>query len=686
MKLWFSIVEHDFNSDGMLRILEEAVTKNADEVVLLAETEWQTPGIYDAIVNRFKEKNVKITILYGSTWSKYYEDFCRDTGIDPQNIHFWPTYWLTWGFENLCSTGTYQNFTVNPDELIYPFISLNNRSHLHRCVFIDELAKQNLIDKGVVTWVKHLNENPDYPYQHFDNRQLTLEDDFKTKLDSFLIPKEFNQSLFHVVTEATHIAGFISEKTAIPLLLQKPFFVLSAPHYQKHLDDLGFKRYDEIIDYSYDDIEDLHLRTEKFVENIHRFKDLNYKEVYELLKPKLKYNHTRALELFKDAKLVPDLIKERYEVIEKEGRVLHTDNRYVKFVNDTMDPLTIHIWDNDLKEKILRIPNRYYGINRIILNSAIEYNYDFIGGHRGLMDFLIHITDRSNIKLDIITGTHSNYKKINTDLHEHVSVYYWPTFWLTMLLMRLSVSPNYQMNTAIGLDIQKMRVNELTPLRYPYITMNKAPKVHRAMMMDMLAKYELIDKGVCIWREPARNYQYQYWTEELLMRDQKEGFRYQEQLPVEYALSFMQIVPESDEEIFTMSEKTGMALYFNKPFLVMGCMNFHKILQELGFKLYDELFDYSFDSEPDTLKRCELIAQNVQRYADKTPDELKELYKSVFEKCVYNKEVAIKLATNSELIPEVWQDLVDSQLKNNIADSAPAINNFIKSTKHEFRL
>ena len=46
---------------------------------------------------------------------------------------------------------------------------------------------------------------------------------------------------------------------------------------------------------------------------------------------------------------------------------------------------------------------------------------------------------------------------------------------------------------------------------------------------------------------------------------------------------------------FGLSDKTCKALGHCKPFLVIGCAGWYKIFQQLGFKLYDELFDYSFD-------------------------------------------------------------------------------------------
>lgn len=215
--------------------------------------------------------------------------------------------------------------------------------------------------------------------------------------------------------------------------------------------------------------------------------------------------------------------------------------------------------------------------------------------------------------------------------------------------------------------------------------MNKAPKVHRSIMMDMLYKNEILSNGVVIWREPSRNYKYRYWTEEILLRDQKERFVSQEIVPEEYAMSLIQLVTESDEYLFSLSEKTGMPLYFNKPFLVAGCKNFHAILESMGFKLYDELFDYSFDSVDDIDVRYDMIAQNIKRYADKSPAELTQLYNSVFEKCVYNKKVALRLATNTDLIPDIWKDLVEHHLQNNIPDYPDDINKFIKSREDEFR-
>lgn len=341
------------------------------------------------------------------------------------------------------------------------------------------------------------------------------------------------------------------------------------------------------------------------------------------------------------------------------------------------------IWDPNLIGDLESLFANSQNIDHIILNSAIEYQYNYIGGNRKVMDKLIEFTLQNKIKLDIITGTHPSF--VLMPEYYNVTIHYWPTFWLTMLLSRLKVSPNYQMNNAIGLDVDRLHVGKNLPIFYPFICMSKAPKVHRAIMMDMLGKHQILDKGVVIWREHCRNYQYKHWEEKIMLRDQLDGFKYQEILPQEYAMSFAQLVPESDEVIFTLSEKTGMALYFNKPFLVAGCKNFHHILKDFGFVWYDEIFDYSFDSIDDLEIRYDMIAQNFVKLSKYNKSELKSLYDRVFDKCVYNKKVALKLATSSNLIPNIWPVLVNHHVQNNIPSYPENINNFIHTHEDEYR-
>jgi hypothetical protein len=334
-KIWATTIEHNFNK--LSELVNQAIDEKADELILLAETEWEA-FLKKEQFELLKEHNVKVRILHGCGINQYYVDYYNQIGYDINNAEFWRTFWFNWS--SACLLGSkidYRQLEIDSTLFKYPFINLNNRRHIHRCVFIDELAKQNLIDKGIVTWTNFLNENPNYQFKHFHGNQILLNDDFITKLDSFLIPEEWNQSLFHVITEATHLAAILSEKTAIPLLMKKPFLVFGCVGFHKLLVDLGFKLYDEVVDYSFDDEPDLQLRAEKYVQSVSKLTTLNLQDTYTLLKPKIDFNYNRVLEIIKSKEFIPMTVKERLEEIKLTGPVMLVDSRFEMFMNECND-------------------------------------------------------------------------------------------------------------------------------------------------------------------------------------------------------------------------------------------------------------------------------------------------------------------------------------------------------------
>ncbi len=186
----------------------------------------------------------------------------------------------------------------------------NNRGHLHRCYTIDYISKYNLFDKGIVTWHNFLKENSNFEFKYFDNTVKKIDDDFDTKLDSFLLPHQYHESLFDFVTECSHETIMISEKTITPIILEKPFVTLSSMHFNKYLQKLGFVLYDEIIDYTFDDVADIDERAHLYVKNIETVSKItNFREVYDLLKPKIEFNYRNFLKIINDRSFIPSEIK-----------------------------------------------------------------------------------------------------------------------------------------------------------------------------------------------------------------------------------------------------------------------------------------------------------------------------------------------------------------------------------------
>ena len=59
------------------------------------------------------------------------------------------------------------------------------------------------------------------------------------------------------------------------------------------------------------------------------------------------------------------------------------------------------------------------------------------------------------------------------------------------------------------------------------------------------------------------------------------------------------------------SEKTFRSIFHMQPFLIWGQPNANKHLQDYGYKLYDKMFDYSFDAERDTYRRWSMLLKII---------------------------------------------------------------------------
>ena len=89
---------------------------------------------------------------------------------------------------------------------------------------------------------------------------------------------------------------------------------------------------------------------------------------------------------------------------------------------------------------------------------------------------------------------------------------------------------------------------------------------------------------------------------------------------------------------FGLSDKTCKALVHCKPFLVVGCAGWYKIFEQLGFKLYDELFDYSFDEIESFRYRHEAIMAQMKDILNMDKSEFDKKILDIQDKIYYNKK------------------------------------------------
>lgn len=309
----------------MIDILKEPL-ENCNIFLLAAEEyEFMPSAPADIFTKSVKTQLVKnnnrIYFLFGSSdLTAYADSKIRYNYHQPKNnIHtiLWSTFWLN----RTLAQNIYKNskFFLNKqitdfkkDEILYPYITMNNVGKYHRCLMIDLLAKERLLEKGAVSW-RNFCVDTEYEWKYTDSRQRTLSDfknyDKSTYNIQFTPPLEFYKSFMSIISETTTDLVFITEKTAIALLHKQPFIVQGASGFHKNLKLLGFKLYDEIFDYAFDNEENLHLRTSMIIDNVKNIANQDFYEMYRKIKPKLDYNHKKMIEIVLDQSCVPKILK-----------------------------------------------------------------------------------------------------------------------------------------------------------------------------------------------------------------------------------------------------------------------------------------------------------------------------------------------------------------------------------------
>ena len=225
----------------------------------------------------------------------------------------------------------------------------------------------------------------------------------------------------------------------------------------------------------------------------------------------------------------------------------------------------------------------------------------------------------------------------SNSFHPGKNVTYWTTFWPTKTWYELNKWGHVANN------------NKFTKA---YVNLNNKPWHFRCEMLDQLSKRDLISKGAISWNETNKDYDFKHWKQERLIIDPEyaETTEQYGSFPPAFLESFMSLVNESTMDTIFPTEKTYTPIYFKKPFLVWSVPNFHKALQELGFELYDEVFNYDFDSIPNRTERYNRLLQN---FKDLKNHNSTELYEKIQDKIEYNRKHAIKIATQLLYAPDI---------------------------------
>jgi hypothetical protein len=96
------------------------------------------------------------------------------------------------------------------------------------------------------------------------------------------------------------------------------------------------------------------------------------------------------------------------------------------------------------------------------------------------------------------------------------------------------------------------------------------------------------------------------------------------------------------------------------PFLTIACPKFHtEYLTNMGFKLYDEIFDYSFDLEENIDVKIEMLIDNVHRVVNGDVDQM---YQTIKPKIDHNYNLIKTFLNDNSLIPSIAMRRMNTEL------------------------
>jgi len=190
-----------------------------------------------------------------------------------------------------------------------------------------------------------------------------------------------------------------------------------------------------------------------------------------------------------------------------------------------------------------------------------------------------------------------------------------------------------------------------------FMCLNNRSHTHRSKLIDSIFKNDLFQYGEISWRQVDKflnQHIFKYWEETKMKIG---GDKYEQSWNDDFYFNsncFLNLVSESNSERLFFSEKTFKPILGEQAFLCYGFPNQNLYLKNYGFELYDEIFDYEFDSNPLLESRVDGIIKNLNSIKTHDPKELYDLTK---EKIKHNKDNAISILKNDVYISTEIREL-----------------------------
>ena len=300
-----------FAWDLHLLSVEEIVGKyNPKKIVFFGPEEHRFNKIlnnrktYKNLVTFLDSKNIDYLFVNGACG-----DYALNYRFDFKKFRHKFTHWET--FFAYSVYNVFQQSVGHNKKITKLFTSLNNRAHDFRKMFIDQMYNFDLFNHGYISW-NDIDAETGYSFKYWKPERMLLSDRTNAYTqDFFKLPTtEFKDSLFSLIAESTMDAIFTTEKTYIAILHRRPFLIFGAPNANLYMKTLGFKLFENIIDYSFDTIDDDTERCKQYMQQVKNLTTCNLNELKNEVIPIVNYNFDNFNKMIATNSTVPAIVKE----------------------------------------------------------------------------------------------------------------------------------------------------------------------------------------------------------------------------------------------------------------------------------------------------------------------------------------------------------------------------------------
>ena len=228
---------------------------------------------------------------------------------------------------------------------------------------------------------------------------------------------------------------------------------------------------------------------------------------------------------------------------------------------------------------------------------------------------------KQKCKLIFVVGNYADVNELRRITGvDNIEVILYKSIWFDIAYTKLSKANNPNPYNRSNYSFDKL-----------FISLNNRIRDYRTFFVDTLFKYNLDGHVSFLEINDEVKAQFKHWKDPRILELQNKDVHDINQclfnLPSQWYSTPINLVSETFNEPLEngdidISEKTTYPLLMAKPFLVAGPVNFHKHLQDLGFELYTEIFDYSFDSIEKYEDRVDAMIKMVSELRNESYDEL----------------------------------------------------------------